>query len=68
MSDNTYVVIRDMSAGNDSVGEMWKETQIFDGSATLDEVMRWADENAAKHGSRRNITLTMPAKARGESD
>ena len=37
-----YVVIRDMSAGNESVVEMWQETKVFDDSATLEEVMNWA--------------------------
>jgi len=57
-----YVVIRDMSAGNESVGEMWQETKIFDGDATLDDVMTWADEYAIKNNqvSRRKITITKP--------
>ncbi|HUU87133.1 MAG TPA: hypothetical protein VMX17_05195 [Candidatus Glassbacteria bacterium] len=61
-----YVVIKDMSAGNESVGEMWQETKIFDGSATLDEVMDWAlSENAfpidlPKSYSRKRITITRP--------
>ena len=54
-----YVVIRDMSAGNDSVGEMWQETKIFPGGSTLDEVMDWAMEKHQKY-SRKRITLTMP--------
>ena len=55
-----YVVIREMSAGNESVGEMWKETKIFDGSATLEEVMLWANDVAVKCDmeSRKQITLT----------
>ena len=68
-----YVVIRDMAAGNDSVGEMWQETKIFDGSATLDEVMLWAlsenygnlpkdkiDDIFKKSHSRKRITITKP--------
>lgn len=59
-----FVVIRDMSAGNESVGEMWQETKIFDGSATLEEVMLWAEGNnyskqLTAH-SRKRITITRP--------
>lgn len=64
---NQYVIIRDHSAGNDTVGDMWQETKIFDGSATLDEVMVWAmngevarDENH----SRQKITITKPHKSK----
>jgi hypothetical protein len=60
---NQYVIIRDESAGNESIGEMWKETKIFDGSATLDEVMTWAmsnEEDLDRYPSRKNITITKP--------
>lgn len=32
----------DRSAGNESVGEMWTETAIFDESATITDVFAWA--------------------------
>jgi hypothetical protein len=62
MSDQ-YVVIREMSAGNESVGEMWKETKVFDGNATLEEVMLWANDVAVTRNmaSRKNIILTKAA-------
>lgn len=57
-----YVVIRDMSAGNESVGEMWQETKIFYEDATLKEVMEWAmgDDYEDKIASRKKITITRP--------
>ena len=61
-----YVVIRDMSAGNDSVGEMWQETRIFDGATTLSEVMAWATAEGSDHfektgqPSKKRITITRP--------
>ncbi len=58
-----YVIIRDMSAGNESVGEMWQETKVFDGSTSLDEVMAWAMEDHQISGSRysrKRITITKP--------
>ena len=54
-----YVIIRDMSAGNDSVGEMWQETKVFKDDATLKEVMKWALEYPEQH-SRKRITITKP--------
>lgn len=48
------IAIKEMSAGNESVGEMWKETRIFSQDDTLLDVMKWV-------GSRRkNVTLTVP--------
>ena len=57
-----YVVIKDMSAGNESVGDMWKETKIFSGKCTLDEVMKWAMDSDFDNlnYSRNNIIITMP--------
>lgn len=64
MAANKYVIIRDMSAGNESVGEMWQETKIFDGTATLEEVMEWAIGEDLKYSagqhSRKRITITKP--------
>ncbi len=56
-----YVIIRDMSAGNESVGEMWQETAIFSGDSTLEEVMKWA-EGTDKWGdcSRKHVQITRP--------
>ena len=31
------------SAGNESVGDMWDETAIFDSYAPLSEIMEWAN-------------------------
>jgi len=64
-ADTRYVIIRDESAGNETVGEMWKETKIFPGTATLDEVMEWALKSTqtglTNFGpSRKNITITKP--------
>ena len=61
-----FVVILDRSAGNESVGEMWQETKIFNGDSTLEEVMKWAmaektfDKDMSY--SRQKITITKPHK------
>ena len=62
-----YVVIRDMSAGNESVGEMWQETKIFDSTATLEDVMKWAmpdcfREKFPLNHSTKKIQITIPHK------
>jgi len=50
-----------MASGNESVGEMWQETKIFDGSATIEEVMSWAIETNRFHPySRKKVTITKP--------
>ena len=38
------VAILDRSAGNDSVGDMWKETAVFDESVTAREILEWASK------------------------
>ncbi len=48
------VAIRECSAGNDSVGEMWKETKIFDPDTPLSEVVSWIGQETG-----RNIILTI---------
>jgi hypothetical protein len=58
-----FVIIKDMSAGNETVGEMWQETKIFEGDKTLDEVMEWAMGNDGLY-SKKHIQITMPDNAR----
>ena len=52
------VAIKDMSAGNDTVGEMWKETKIFDDKCALSEVIEWA---TGGHGRslNKNVVITV---------
>lgn len=51
------VGIKEMSDGNSSVGEMWKETKIFDGSMTLEEAIRWLGSSPKN----KNLILSVPA-------
>lgn len=39
------VAIKDMSAGNESVGEMWQETKIFDPETPIIEIVNWAGDH-----------------------
>jgi len=57
------VAIKEMSAGNDSVGEMWKETKIFESEEPIENILEWAMEDAEyvmKHRTRKQITITVP--------
>lgn len=51
------VAIKQMSAGNETVGEMWNETKVFDENTPVGEVMSWATENL-EGPSRKNVILT----------
>ena len=54
------VAIKDMSAGNESVGEMWQETKIFDCTETLFDVMKWVGTH------KKRVTLNVPDDELGE--
>ena len=47
------IAIKDMSNGNELVGDMWKETKIFTGQSTLLEVMQWV-------GAKKSVVLSVP--------
>ena len=49
------IAIKEMSAGNDTIGEMWKETKIFSPTDTLKDVMNWT----RSRGGNDNIILTI---------
>ena len=52
------IAIKKMSAGNDTVGEMWNEVKVFDENTTLKEIMDW-NGNTIK----RNIILVLEDSA-----
>lgn len=57
------VAIKDMSAGNESVGEMWKETKIFNSDEPIDNILKWAmAEYDYEKGfnTRKQIIITVP--------
>lgn len=47
------VAIKQMSAGNESVGEMWEETKIFCSTDKLIDVMKWV-------GLKKQVVLSVP--------
>jgi hypothetical protein len=48
------IAIKEMSAGNESVGDMWTETKIFNETDTLADVMEFINNS-----TRENITLSI---------
>jgi len=55
------VVIKDMAEGNETVGEMWQETKIFNSTEQIQNILDWAFKNCnLKTGSKRKITITVP--------
>lgn len=48
------VAIAEKSAGNERVGDMWKETKIFNDDTPIGEVMEWVGSRST------NVTLTVP--------
>ena len=52
------VIIVDNSAGNESVGEMWKETKIFQSTDKLEDVLKWVSTIGTP--SKKNIVISLP--------
>ena len=57
------VAMIDRSAGNESVGEMWTETKIFDSTDTIDSLYAWITPKVVPYGKpkdvRSNIKLSV---------
>jgi len=52
------VAVLECSAGNESVGNEWVETEMFSHDTTLLEVLKWAEQHSS-HGNGR-LMLTTP--------
>ena len=48
------VAIKDMCSGNETIGEMWQETKIFDANQPIKDVLVWAGER------RKRVVVTLP--------
>ena len=53
------IAIKEMSAGNESVGEMWQETKIFNSAEPIMNIFKWA-------GLNKKITITIPEDDKDE--
>ena len=45
---SNVIAIKEMSAGNDSVGDMWLETKSFHPSTPLRDVIEWGKNSSGK--------------------
>jgi hypothetical protein len=54
------VAIKDMSSGNDSVGDMWQETKVLQSNQPIEDIMQWAFSGKAYSDKRLTITLPDP--------
>ena len=52
-----FVVIQECSGGNESVGNEWLETKIFNGCVSLEEVFNW---KATLNGACGKLIITLP--------
>lgn len=54
------------SAGNETIGDMWKETAVFPSDTPIAEVMIWAADKACNVGweenARFNVQLSLAQK------
>jgi len=53
------VAIKDMSAGNETIGETWQETKIFEANDPIRLILDWAMDNGTDY-TRKRITVTVP--------
>jgi hypothetical protein len=42
------IAVQECASGNESVGTEWLETKSFSKNATLEEVMKWADDRKGR--------------------
>lgn len=62
MGETEIVAILDRSAGNDVIGDMWKETAVFPISASIADVLKWAVTKSRAQtldDFRSNLTITL---------
>jgi hypothetical protein len=54
------VAIKDMSAGNETVGEAWQETKVFSESTPVGEIVAWArSDRPPEYGLHKRLTITV---------
>lgn len=53
------IAIAYKSAGNESVGDMWRETKIFEPETPLVEIFKWASNNPDVKNYKGHIEITI---------
>ena len=47
------------SAGNESVGDMWKETKIFDMTEPIENILKWASKGYGIENFEGHLEITI---------
>ena len=53
------VAILFRSTGNESVGEMWRETKVFDDMTSVGEILKWASGSYPVKNFRSHLEITI---------
>ncbi|MCK9324173.1 MAG: hypothetical protein M0P69_01615 [Bacteroidales bacterium] len=53
------VAIKYCSAGNESVGDMWRETKIFEPTTPVEDIVRWSQGSNEIHPSKQHLEITV---------
>ena len=63
MDEYDVIAVLDMSAGNESVGEMWQETKKFHPGTPVQLILIWAAQRKNEHSNatdfKGNLKLTI---------
>lgn len=51
------IIVKERSAGNEQVGDMWLETKLFLRDETLGDVLKWQEEQGNPSG---RLMITVP--------
>jgi len=56
---NSVIAIGERSCGNDTIGDMWLETKLFDKTTPIEKIVEWAKSNCIT--GKLIITVTDPS-------
>ena len=54
------VAIKEKSAGNETVGDKWLETKIFDENTPINEIIKWSQNDFMKPACGGKLIITVP--------
>ena len=54
------VAVKEKSAGNESVGDMWLETKIFEESTPIVEIIKWSQNGRTESRNGGRLIITVP--------
>jgi len=54
------VAVKEKSAGNESIGDMWLETKIFKESTPVIEIIKWSQNGRAESRNGGRLIITVP--------